>query len=43
MVSEMENGSHSFEIHKHSKGDKACKGSDKVVMKPNPPKSSEKF
>ena len=31
-----------WKIHKHSKGDKACKGSDKVVMKPNSPVSSEK-
>ena len=32
-----------WKIHKHFKGDKACKGSDKVVMKPNLPEPSEKF
>ena len=26
-----------WKIHKHSKADKPCKGSDKVVMQPNPP------
>jgi hypothetical protein len=24
-----------WKIHKHSKGDKSCKGSDKIVMKKN--------
>ena len=28
-----------WQIHKHFKGEKTCKGSDKVVMKPDPTSS----
>ena len=31
-----------WKIHKHFKYGKPCKGSDKVVMKPNLPSSTEK-
>ena len=30
-----------WKIHKHYKGEKTCKGSDKVVMKPNSDKQSK--